>query len=92
MFKSINIFGPKNGINQLNPKLVIKPNVSIYDEQRQRFKQYLKRKNIERKHMIPFLNKTNNEQHKTPIYNRYVSGSGIGASNITTRRLKKRYA
>lgn len=37
------------------------------------------------------LNNTNIE-NKTPIYNSYVPGSGIGASNIVTRRLKNKFA
>lgn len=39
------------------------------------------------------LNQPNTyNKDKTPIYNSYVPGSGIGASNIATRRLKKKFA
>jgi hypothetical protein len=95
MFQSIHFFGSNNRIDQLKQQK-IKPsnasNASNLNEQKQRFKQYLNDKNIERKNMfLKKINKTNNA-HKTPIYNRYVSGSGIGASNITIRRLKKKYS
>ena len=42
--------------------------------------------------MITFHNDTNDNTKRTPIYNRYVPGSGIGSSSVATRRLKKKFA
>jgi hypothetical protein len=55
-------------------------------------KQYIRNKALKHK-IMQILNQPNTyNKNKTPIYNSYVPGSGIGASNIATRRLKKKFA
>ena len=54
-------------------------------------KQYIKNKTFKHKKK-QILNKHDSYgKDKTPIFNSYVPGSGVGASNITTRRLKKKF-
>ena len=47
---------------------------------------------IKRRKMTTFKNENNYNNKRTPIYNSYVPGSGVGASNIATRRHKQKYA
>jgi len=54
-------------------------------------RQYLKNKNRNIK-WIKKNKEIKNSNDKTPIYNTYIPGSGVGASNISTRRLKKKFA
>lgn len=55
-------------------------------------KQYIRNKALKHKRMQNLNQPNTYNKDKTPIYNSYVPGSGIGASNIATRRLKKKFA
>jgi len=55
-------------------------------------RQYIKYKALKHKKMQNLNQPNTYNKDKTPIYNSYVPGSGIGASNIATRRLKKKFA
>ena len=55
-------------------------------------RQYIKNKALKHKKMQNLNQPNTYNKNKTPIYNSYVPGSGIGASNIATRRLKKKFA
>jgi len=55
-------------------------------------KQYIRNKALKHKKMQNLNQPNTYNKDKTPIYNSYVPGSGIGASNIATRRLKKKFA
>jgi hypothetical protein len=55
-------------------------------------KQYIRNKALKHKRMQNLNQPNTYNKNKTPIYNSYVPGSGIGASNIATRRLKKKFA
>ena len=55
-------------------------------------KKYMKNKTLKHKRMQNLNQPNTYNKNKTPIYNSYVPGSGIGASNIATRRLKKKFA
>ena len=55
-------------------------------------KQYIRNKALKHKKMQNLNQPKTYNKNKTPIYNSYVPGSGIGASNIATRRLKKKFA
>ena len=55
-------------------------------------RQYIKNKALKHKKMQNLNQPNTYNKDKTPIYNSYVPGSGIGASNIATRRLKKKFA
>ena len=54
--------------------------------------QYIRNKALKHKRMQKLNQPNTYNKDKTPIYNSYVPGSGIGASNIATRRLKKKFA
>jgi hypothetical protein len=53
------------------------------------FKQYIQ---IKKQKMKALKNENSYNNKRTPIYNSYVPGSGVGASNIATRRHKQKYA
>lgn len=55
-------------------------------------RQYIRNKALKHKRMQNLNQPNTYNNDKTPIYNSYVPGSGIGASNIATRRLKKKFA
>ena len=55
-------------------------------------RQYIRNKALKHKRMQNLYQSNTYNKDKTPIYNSYVPGSGIGASNIATRRLKKKFA
>lgn len=55
-------------------------------------RQYIRNKALKHKKMQNLNQPNTYNKNKTPIYNSYVPGSGIGASNIVTRRLKKKFA
>ena len=55
-------------------------------------RQYIRNKALKHKKMQNLNQPNTYNKNKTPIYNSYVPGSGIGASNIATRRLKKKFA
>jgi len=54
------------------------------------FKQYIRNKALKHKKMQSLNQSNTYNKNKTPIYNSYVPGSGVGALNIATRRLKKK--
>jgi len=55
-------------------------------------RQYIRNKALKHKKMQNLNQPNTYNKNKTPIYNSYVPGSGIGASNIVTRRLKNKFA
>ena len=58
-------------------------------QKRNLLKRYIQ---IKRRKMTTFKNENSYNNKRTPIYNSYVPGSGVGASNIATRRHKQKYA
>lgn len=54
------------------------------------FEQYIRNKALKHKKMQSLNQSNTYNKNKTPIYNSYVPGSGVGALNIATRRLKKK--
>lgn len=80
--KKNKIITPQFTIRRIN-------NNTTNTQKRNILKQYIQ---IKRRKMTTFKNENNYNNKRTPIYNSYVPGSGVGASNIATRRHKQKYA